>query len=114
MEQGALHWGQIEHIDGIHGAHAQKHQVQSQNWRKFNPENKPWFCKQCQNGNCQFGKDHENFDRLQKHICSQCLFLGKILTHPLKDCYLIKKDQPKIAKGLLRISAYKSSERQWQ
>ena len=90
MEQGNVSWSETQKIDRIRRAHAQRHNTARQN-QKPTYGSKPWFCKQYQSGNCAHKKDHEMNGRLQKHVCSFCLSLGKMFSHPEKDCYQAKK-----------------------
>ena len=94
MEQGNVSWQETHKIDRIRRAHAQRHTAIRQNQSRSTSGSKPWFCKQYQSGNCSHKRDHELNGRLQKHICSFCLSLGKVFSHPEKDCYQAKK-QPK-------------------
>ena len=86
IERGVVSWQDTNRIERIRRAHAQKHVG---NWQKSGTkafEKRPWFCKQFQNGTCQFTKDHETGGRFHKHICAFCLLQGKQLGHSEKDC----------------------------
>ena len=46
------------------------------------------------------------FLKCHQHVCSHYLSLGKILKHPAKDCYLLKKNQPKTANSCSDLVGY--------
>ena len=83
----SLDWENLDRIDRIRRAHAQKHvSHQKTSWQKNENKQHPWFCKFCQNDTCQFSTDHEVGGRIHKHVCAYCLNSGKQLSHPEKDC----------------------------
>ena len=77
MERGSLQWEDMDRIDRIRRAHAQKHVAGRGSWAKpSDPGGKPWFCKSYQTGVCTHHRDHESNGKLQKHICAYCLMGG--------------------------------------
>ena len=93
MERGSLQWEDMDRIDRIRRAHAQKHVVSRNGWAKPSDHSgrKPWFCKGFQTGVCTHTRDHENNGKLQRHICAHCLMGGRQLNHPKKDCNFKKQ-----------------------
>ena len=61
MERGSLQWEDLDHIDRIHRAHAQKHVSSRSGWDKplDHSGRKPWYCKNYQIGVCNHSHDHE-------------------------------------------------------
>ena len=88
IERGSLQWEDMDRIDRIQRAHAQKHVVNRNGWAKPSDHSsrKPWFCKGFQTGVCTHTRDHESNGKLQRHICAHCLMGGRQLNHPEKDC----------------------------
>ena len=78
MERGSLQWEDMDRIDLIRRAHAQKHVVNRNGWAKPSDHSgrKPWFCKGFQTGVCTHTRDHESNGKLQRHICAHCLMGG--------------------------------------
>ena len=100
LERGSVTWEDVDRINHIRRAHAQKHVSQgSKSWNKSDSAHKPWFCKFFQNGSCTFTKDHEVAGRLHKHVCARCLQQGRLLNHPEKDCVMVKKNTVPKNKG---------------
>ena len=93
MERGSLQWEDMDRIDQIRRAHAQKHVASRGTWAKPSDHSgrKPWFCKSFQTGVCTHTRDHESNGKLQRHICAHCLMGGRQLNHPEKDCNLKKQ-----------------------
>ena len=93
MERGSLQWEDMDRIDRIRRAHAQKHVAGRGGWAKPSDLSgrKPWFCKSFQTGVCSHTGDHENNGKLQRHICAHCLKGGRQLNHPEKDCNVKKQ-----------------------
>ena len=79
MERGLLQWEDMDRIDRIRRAHAQKHVSGRGNWAKpSNPSGrKPWFCKGFQTDVCTHTRDHEANGKLQRLICAYCLMGGR-------------------------------------
>ena len=72
MERGTVNWEDMDRIDCIRRAHAQKHVGGSKHsWGK-NDNKKPWFCKSFQTNSCTHAKNHETNGRLHRHICAFC------------------------------------------
>ena len=95
FERGGTNWEDTARIDRIRRAHAQKHTPGVRNWAKSEKIQKPWYCKQFQNGSCMHNRDHEVNRKLHKHICSFCLSQGRWLGHAEKDCIFVKKSSTK-------------------
>ena len=99
MERGSLQWEDLDRIDRIRRAHAQKHVSGRSGWGKPSDHSgrKPWYCKNYQTGNCSHSRDHEFNGRIQKHICSNCLAGGRQVGHPERECphkkHNLKNDQ---------------------
>ena len=92
MGWGSLQWKDMDRIDRIRRAHAQKHVPGRGGWAKpSDPGRKPWFCKSYQTGVCTHSREHESNRKLQKHICAYCLMRGRQSTHPEKDCSFKKQ-----------------------
>ena len=91
FERGGTNWEDTARIDRIRRAHAQKHVDGSRSWVKSDKLQKPWYCKQFQNGSCSYNKDHEVNGKIHKHLCAFCLSQGRFLRHPEKDCILAKR-----------------------
>ena len=69
MERGSLQWEDMDRIDRIRRAHAQKHAPGNGGWAKpSDVGRKPWFCKNFQSGNCSHTRNHDFNGKLQKHI----------------------------------------------
>ena len=79
MERGSLQWEDLDRIDRIHRAHAQKHVSGRSGWSKplDHSSRKPWYCKSYQLGTCVHPRDHESNGKIHKHICSFCLAGGQ-------------------------------------
>ena len=88
MERGSLQWEDLDRIDRVHRAHAQKHISNKSTWGKVSDHSgrKPWYCKNYQTGFCAYSRDHDFNGKLPKHICSFCLIGGRQLAHPEKEC----------------------------
>ena len=88
MERGSLQWEDLDRIDRIRRAHAQKHVSGRSGWVKPSDHSgrKPWYCKNYQTGTCNYSRDHELNGKIQKHICSFCLAGGRQVGHPEKEC----------------------------
>ena len=88
MEQGSLHWEDLDRIDRIRRAHAQKHVSSRSGWSKTldHSNRKPWCCKRYQIGTCSHPRDHESNGKIHKHICSFCFAEGRQVGHPEKEC----------------------------
>ena len=90
MEQGEISdYSQVDRIDRIRRAHAQRHVVSSNNStpivRKVATKNMP--CQYFNLGTCSHQSSHENRNMLYKHICSYCFKKsGKQFGHPETDC----------------------------
>ena len=71
MERGSLQWEDMDRIDRIRRAHAQKHApVKGGMAKPSDLGRKPWFCKNFQSGNCTHSRDHEFNGKLQKtYMC---------------------------------------------
>ena len=110
MEPSSLQWEDMDRIDRIRRAHAQKHVVGRGNWAKPSDlGRKPWFCKSYQTSVCTHNRDHESNGKLQKHICAYCLMGGRQLAHPEKDCNF-KKQSAKNEQSVSGESAADSSQ----
>ena len=70
-ERGSLTLENVERIDWIRRAHAQKHFPTRQTWGRADTK-KPWFCKNFQTKACSFQKDHGTNGRLHRHIYVFC------------------------------------------
>ena len=88
MERGSLQWEDLDRIDRIRMALAQKHVSGRSGWGKPSDHSgtKPWYCKKYQTGNCSHSHDHEFNGKIQKHICLNCLAGGRQVAHPEKEC----------------------------
>ena len=88
MEQGSLQWEDLDRIDRIRRAHAQKHVSGRSGWSKplDHSSRKPWYCENYQFGTCTHPHDHESNGKIHKHICSLCLVGGRQVGHPEKEC----------------------------
>ena len=78
-ERGSLQWEDLDRIDRIRRAHAQKHISSKATWGKVSDHSG-------RNGSCTYSCDHESNGKLQKHICSFCLTGRRQLAHPEKEC----------------------------
>ena len=94
MERGSLQWEDLDRIDRVRRAHAQKHISNKSTWGKVSDHSgrKPWYCKNYQTGSCAYSRDHDFNGKLQKHICSFCLIGGRQLAHPEKECTYKKQN----------------------
>ena len=88
MERGSLQWEDLDRIDRIRRAHAQKHVSGRSGWAKplDHSSRKPWYCKNYQFGTCVHSRDHESNGKIHKHVCSFCLAGGRQVGHPEKEC----------------------------
>ena len=96
MEQRELSdWGQVEKIDRIRRANAQKHALvvsgnqytKSNTSRSSTKAQKTMPCMYYNQGTCSQSKSHETKGIFYKHICSTCFANdNKAFPHPEQDC----------------------------
>ena len=88
IEQCSLQWEDLDRIDHIRRAYAQKHVSVRSGWGKpwYHSGRKPWHCKNYQTGNCSHSRNHEFNGKIQKHISSNCLAEGRQVGHPEREC----------------------------
>ena len=96
MEQGEISdWGQVDKIDRIRRANAQKHipmasnnqHSKVSNSRFSNRPKKTMPCVYYNQGSCSQSKSHETKGIFYKHICSACFANdNKAFSHPEQDC----------------------------
>ena len=91
MEQGEIkNYMELEKIDRIRRAHAQRHSHPSQSYQNSkrmgqnNPKSMP--CIFYNRGNCSQPKTHETKGILYRHICSACFTNGKAFNRSETDC----------------------------
>ena len=87
MEQGEVSdFSQIDKIDRIRRANAQRHNVQvssSHSHKKASQKHpKSMTCNYFNVGTCSHSKTHETRGVLYKHVCSACFATGKSFGHP--------------------------------
>ena len=95
MERGLLNWTDVNRLDRLRRAHAQKHAYSVKSNSKNDVMRKPWLCKAYQQGTCQYEKEHEFNKKIQKHICAFCFSHRRQLAHPERDCHFKKKQSKK-------------------
>ena len=91
MEQGEVKdYSQIEKIDRIRCANAQRHSVPTfggQAQKKHNQKHaKSMTCNYFNVGTCSHSKTHETRGILYKHLCSAYFAMGKSFGHPEIEC----------------------------
>ena len=89
MEEGKVAWGDINKIDRIRRAHAQKiqsGQVSGSGSKKNVKSRTPLPRRFDQKGICGQSQDHENVGQSYLHVCPVCFKNGKSYNHPSKDC----------------------------
>ena len=93
MQQGSLQWEDMDHIDQIRRAHAQKHISNKSIWAISTDHSgrKPWYCKNYQSGACTYSHDNEFNRKLHKHICSFYLAGGGKWSILRKNVYIKTK-----------------------
>ena len=87
MEEGRVHWNQVDKIDRIRRVHAQRlsgppaqYQAHKQSSAKVTP------CRYYNRGQCSHKTSHETNGANYLHVCSHCFTQGRTSTHPVKDC----------------------------
>ena len=97
MEQGEIEsFQQVDKIDRIRRANAQRHVANIPVSTSSKPKNKTVTCQYYNRGSCTHAKHHETRGVWYRHICNTCFnILGKIFSHPEVECRNRKQDRSK-------------------